>query len=123
MSVITDLLIMTHDARGPDERDPMQAVNAWCDEHADGQRFVELSTETAGGHKVFTNRIFACSGNYFPVQDFVDAFASNAFGWNTYDAANTICLVDYEHADEVRAVRADGVKMHGYFGESVGWQR
>ena len=114
MSVITNLLIMTPDPDG--EPDPMIALNAWCDEHAEGQRFMQLNTDNTGGHKVFTQRIFACCGNYFPVEAFTAAFAANAFGWNEYDAANTVCLVDYEHAEELRAVRADGQDTGSYKG-------
>jgi len=121
MSTITDLLILT--PLVPEGPDPIDAVNAWCVEHAAGQSFGELSTDGAGGHKVFTNRVFACAGNYFPLTEFLEAFASNAFGWSAYDAAGTICIVDHEHADEVRAVRPDGERMHGKWGELAGWHR
>lgn len=121
MSVITDLLLFTPLA--PDGPDPIVALNEWCDAHAHGQRFSELETGKAGGDKVFTNRVFACAGNYFPLTEFLEAFGSNVFGWNEYDAARTICIVDHENADEVRAIRADGERMHGRWGLLAGWHR
>lgn len=98
MSVITDMVIFsTHDD------DAMERVNAWCAEHDHRQQqFVRLDTDAAGGYKVFTDDVWAMSGNYFPHEDLVDALPS--FGWRYPE--NVVLIVDYEHDDAVRVYRA-----------------
>ena len=81
MSVITDMILLTNE---PEMSQPVRALQAWCRENADGQEFRELSTEAAGGAKIFTRHVFACAGNYFPWRELIAALPT--FGWNSYSA-------------------------------------
>ena len=130
MSVITDMVLLTN-AR--DDSPALVDLRAWCDEHASGQRFERIPTnfghfedrgfvlkpggprpqpvpdrdEFAGGHKVFTTRIYACAGNYFPWSELLVALPK--FRWrNSYEAGITIVLVKYEGGDNWIGMRADG---------------
>jgi len=93
MSSLSHLMILTSDTEGTNDarRAPMRALNAWCDEHANGQRFALLPSNAAGGSKVWGRAIWACCGNYFPTREFMTAFP--AFGWDSYTADTTILVV------------------------------
>lgn len=104
MSVITDMLLLTNEEP---ESKPLRALHAWCEEHAEGQRFNRIDIgKQGGGRKVFCTRVYACAGNYFPWRELLEALPT--FGWDSY-AAETSCLI-LQNEDHERwvAVHADG---------------
>jgi len=80
-------------------------LNSWCDEHADGQRFEPIDMHGAGGHKVFTDAVFACAGNYFPVHELLKAFET--FGWQLAERVVLVVREDSMYSGDAR-VAIDG---------------
>lgn len=104
MSLITDMLLLTNETPGSK---PIKALNAWCEEHADGQTFKPVNVEKeAGGLKVFCTRVYACAGNYFPWQKLLEALPT--FGWDSYAAETTVLILQHEDHERWVAVHADG---------------
>jgi len=109
MSHITDMLLLTNEE--PNSK-PILALNAWCGKRAAGQMFKLISekqTEKAGGGKVFTTKIYACAGNFFPWDDLIDALPK--FGWTSYAAETTALVLQDEDVERWIAVHADGRRL------------
>lgn len=105
MSVVTDLVLLT-DAE-PDSP-PILRLNAWCEEHADGQGFKHLPVgrDAAGGHKVFMTEVYLCSGNYFPWPKLLKAFPT--FPWGPYSKEISALILQDETVERWIGVHADG---------------
>jgi len=97
MSVITDMILLAN-GDDMDRREGLKALNAWCREHGAGQQFERISTQAAGGRKVFTAEIFGCAGDHFPWEKLMEAFPS--FPWGSeWDRERTVLLVQPERTD------------------------
>jgi hypothetical protein len=106
MSHITDMLVLTGEE--PDSK-PIKALNAWCEEHANGQVFnliSEKQIEKAGGCKVFTTELYACAGNYFPWEKLIEVF--HTFGWGPYTEEVTALILKNENVERWIGIHADG---------------
>lgn len=111
MSLMTDMVVFAAVGDG----EAIARLNAWCTARdAGAQQFKPLDTAAAGGNKVFCSNVWAMCGNYFPVQQFVEAFPT--FGWQYPEDA--VLLIDHEHDDQVRVIRAVEVGP-----PLVGWER
>ncbi len=106
MSVITHMLVLANEDVGAE---PLRELHRWCREHADGQVFEKIETSAAGGGKVFTRRVYACSGNYFPYEELLAAFPK--LGWNSYSAEVSCLIVQNEHDERWIAVHGDGARV------------
>jgi hypothetical protein len=104
MSELTHLVLLTKSAFDPR---PLAAMHAWCDAHEE-PRLRRISTAKADSSKVFCEEAWMLCANYFPVDEFLDAFASFGFGPSDYDADQTILLAMHEDWDGWSAMRGDG---------------
>jgi len=113
MSVITDLLIVT----SADEAEAMARLNAWChDNDSRQQTFEPISTDAAGGTKVFCARVWAMAANHFDWRGLAEAFPT--FGWRW--PVGVMLIAQYEHNDlALEAWRGDGASIED--GYAVGW--
>jgi hypothetical protein len=115
MRHITDMLLLTNEE--PNDP-PIVALNEWCQKKADGQLFLNIEIDrgqdpprgrASGGSKVFTTRVYACAGNFFPWGELIDALPS--FGWDSYSAEVTVLIVQNESVERWIAVHADGGRV------------